>query len=209
MKVRVGGRRLGFPSPALTVACVALAVALSGAGYAAVALPRASVGTPQLKRGAVTSPKVRNHSLKTVDFAPKVLPPSNVYYATAPTSFTTVTAVIPTMTNTLVRDLSLQAGTYELDANVLVENLGAAIQANARCFIVAPVSISGGWDGYHQPLEPNAGTNTERLTFRLGGLVTLTAPGTVRVECNKQAAGESIGAIANIFARKIARYTAG
>lgn len=37
----------------MVVACLALAIALSGAGYAAVVLPRNSVGTAQLKRGAV------------------------------------------------------------------------------------------------------------------------------------------------------------
>ena len=51
------------PSAALVVACLALAVALSGVGYAATALPRNSVGTKQLKRDAVTGPKVKNNSL--------------------------------------------------------------------------------------------------------------------------------------------------
>jgi len=34
-----------LPSPAMVVACAALAVALGGAGYAARKLPRNSVGT--------------------------------------------------------------------------------------------------------------------------------------------------------------------
>jgi hypothetical protein len=58
------------PSPALVVACLALAIALSGAGYAAVKLPRNSVGTAQLKKNAVVSSKVKNGSLKAADFAP-------------------------------------------------------------------------------------------------------------------------------------------
>lgn len=62
--------RFRAPSPAMTVACVALAVALSGAGYAAVTLPRNSVGTAQLKKGAVNSAKVRDGSLQSVDFGP-------------------------------------------------------------------------------------------------------------------------------------------
>jgi hypothetical protein len=61
--------RIRRPSPALVVACVALLVALGGTGYAAVALPRNSVGTPQLKDGAVTSLKVRNGSLVLADVA--------------------------------------------------------------------------------------------------------------------------------------------
>lgn len=67
------GRR---PSPAMVVACVALAVALSGTGIAAVtaALPRNSVGTAQLKNNAVTSQKVLNGSLLKADFAAGQLP---------------------------------------------------------------------------------------------------------------------------------------
>jgi len=60
----------------MVLACVALAVALSGTGFAAVtaALPRNSVGTAQLKNNAVTSQKVANRSLLSVDFAPGQLP---------------------------------------------------------------------------------------------------------------------------------------
>ena len=58
----------------MVVACLALAVALSGAGYAAVALPRNSVGMAQLRTGAVVSSKVRDRSLRAVDFAPGHLP---------------------------------------------------------------------------------------------------------------------------------------
>jgi hypothetical protein len=50
------------------VACIALSVALSGAAYAGLALPRNSVGTRQLKNNAVTSAKVKNRSLQAVDF---------------------------------------------------------------------------------------------------------------------------------------------
>jgi hypothetical protein len=67
-------RFLKAPSPAMTVACIALAVALSGAGYAAVTLPRNSVGTPQLKKNAVNSAKVKDRSLRANDFALGQLP---------------------------------------------------------------------------------------------------------------------------------------
>ena len=48
-----------IPSPAMFVACLALVIALSGAGYAAVVLPANSVGTVQLKRNAVTANKIK------------------------------------------------------------------------------------------------------------------------------------------------------
>ena len=48
-----------IPSPAMIVACLAMTIALSSAGYAAVVLPANSVGTVQLKRNAVTAKKIR------------------------------------------------------------------------------------------------------------------------------------------------------
>jgi hypothetical protein len=55
------------PSPAMVVACLALAVALTGTSYAASRLPANSVGTKQLKKNAVTSTKVKNNALTGAD----------------------------------------------------------------------------------------------------------------------------------------------
>ena len=62
------------PSPALVIACLALIVALGGVSYAAATLPKHSVGTAQLKKSAVTGAKVKNGSLKAVDFTAGELP---------------------------------------------------------------------------------------------------------------------------------------
>ena len=66
------------------MATIAVFVALGGGAYAAVTLPVNSVGTKQLKKGAVTnkkigksavtSAKVKNRSLRGVDFAAGQLP---------------------------------------------------------------------------------------------------------------------------------------
>jgi hypothetical protein len=50
------------------LASLALFIALGGASYAAVQIPKGSVGTKQLKRNAVTSPKVKPGSLLVSDF---------------------------------------------------------------------------------------------------------------------------------------------
>jgi hypothetical protein len=62
-------------TPSMIVAMVALFAALSGISYAAAtALPRASVGTLQLKANAVNSTKVLNHSLLAADFKSGQIP---------------------------------------------------------------------------------------------------------------------------------------
>lgn len=51
------------PSPAMVVALIALVVAMGGGAYAAVKLPRNSVGTPQLKKNAVTGRKIKANAV--------------------------------------------------------------------------------------------------------------------------------------------------
>jgi hypothetical protein len=53
-----------LPSPAMTVALIALVVATTGTTYAAV-----HIGTRQIRDNAVTSPKIRNGAVKNVDLA--------------------------------------------------------------------------------------------------------------------------------------------
>jgi hypothetical protein len=76
--------RTHLPSPAMLVACIALVVALGGVSYAAAVLPENSVGTPQLKKkavsgaklqkNAVTGPKVKDRTLTAADFKTDQLP---------------------------------------------------------------------------------------------------------------------------------------
>ena len=77
------------PSPAMVVACIALAVALGGTSYAAIKLARNSVGTIQLKKNAVTSPKVKNNALTGADIKEATL--SRVPLAALVTTATTAT----------------------------------------------------------------------------------------------------------------------
>lgn len=55
-------------TPAFFVAVAALVVAGSGIGYAA-----GKIGTTDLKDGAVTSKKIRNETIRTVDLAPATI----------------------------------------------------------------------------------------------------------------------------------------
>lgn len=58
----------------MTVAVVALIVALGGTSYAVTRLPANSVGTAQLKSNAVVASKVKDGSLLKRDFAVGQLP---------------------------------------------------------------------------------------------------------------------------------------
>jgi hypothetical protein len=49
----------------MVVAFIALVVAMGGAGYAATALPKNSVGSKQLKKNAVTSKKIKNGAVNS------------------------------------------------------------------------------------------------------------------------------------------------
>ncbi len=62
------------PSAAMTVALVALFMALTSGAYAMIKIPANSVGTKQLKNGAVTAPKVKQGSLLAKDFKAGQLP---------------------------------------------------------------------------------------------------------------------------------------
>lgn len=58
------------PSPALVISILALVFAMGGTGWAVTQLPRNSVGTQQLKKNAVTSPKIKDGSIVTADLSP-------------------------------------------------------------------------------------------------------------------------------------------
>jgi hypothetical protein len=52
-------RSTRLPSPAMLVALVALVIALGGTSYAAITLPKNSVGTKQIRKHAVTASKIK------------------------------------------------------------------------------------------------------------------------------------------------------
>jgi hypothetical protein len=56
------------------MATAAVFLALGGVSYAAVAIPKNSVGNPQLRANAVTTGKIKNGTLLAADFEPGELP---------------------------------------------------------------------------------------------------------------------------------------
>jgi hypothetical protein len=60
-------------TPSVVISLIALTLSVMGAGYAAITLPRDSVGRAQIKSGAVGSLEVANGSLKPADFSKAAL----------------------------------------------------------------------------------------------------------------------------------------
>lgn len=148
--------RIRRPSPALVVACLALAIALSGTAVAAsVALAPNSVGTPQLKNNAVTTAKVKNGSLLRADFRAGQAPagpagpagppgPAGAAGAAGPagpagpsdayTRFLAGPIAIPGIGTTIVNLTIPQAGKYVISSKAFVSG---GVAASALCRLVA------------------------------------------------------------------------
>jgi hypothetical protein len=166
------------PSPALVVACLALLVALSGAGVAAtLAVPRNSVGTVQLRSNAVISSKVKNGSLLRADFKSGQLPsgpagpagpagaagPSDAYarFLNGPVSIPTAPATIATLAIP-------QAGNYVIWSK-------AVISGGADCRLAA--------EGDTDDSSAADATTLSNLVVHV-----FSAAGTVSLQCSAAAA---------------------
>jgi len=180
------------PSPAIVIASLALMVALAGTSYAAIVIPKNSVGTAQLKNNAVgtaqlknsavVASKVKKGSLKAVDFAPGQLPagPAGAAGAAGPagpagpsdaySKFANGPIVIPGGSGATLSSLSIpQAGSYVIIAKMVISAITAG---NVECGLAAG-SDSDESAGFGSPLFPNSTlTDTVVHTFTSAGTVT-------------------------------------
>lgn len=190
-----------LPSPALVISVCALLVALGGTTYAVAAIPKHSVGPAQLKRGAVTSKAVKNHSLKVKDLRAGLLPPSEVLLKDSGGDTVDLTAVAGTPPDTVVSSMALPAGTFYVQAHVLAINKDAVLTGDLRCSLESSGdTVAAGTFGLFQSIEPDAGSNDNRTTFTLDAAYQLARAGTVIVECNKGSAGQDIAVAATLSA---------
>lgn len=168
------------PSPSMAVALVALSVALGGTSYAAITLPKNSVGSKQLKANAVTGAKVRDGSLFANDFAAAQIPKgprgdigpqgaAGAPGAPGPTGapgpstirhLTKNTKVDLSNRMTTIATLSLPTGQWLITGQVLAVNFGAS--DTVRCGLTV-----GGTD-YPSTAVSVSSTNP-------GGPITATA----------------------------------
>jgi hypothetical protein len=180
--------RIRRPSPGLVVACLALAIALSGTAVAAsVALAPNSVGTAQLKSNAVTTAKVKNGSLLRADFKagqvrvgpagpPGPTGPAGAAGPAGPAGpsdafarFLAGPIAIPGIGTTIVNLTIPEAGKYVISSKAFVSG---AVAASALCRLVA---------GTDQ--DDSLGNG---LQFTLANLLTheFAAAGSVDFRCN-------------------------
>ncbi|MCD4533168.1 hypothetical protein LRP67_03625 [Nocardioides sp. cx-169] len=180
-------------SPALLVATAALAVALLGSPLAELAHAAGQIGTAQLAKNAVTSPKVKNNSLSGVDLRNRSvtgadlrdgsvraadLAPDARSMAYYKETFGNV-PVGTTATTILV--LALPAGSYLVHATTPLTNVSGSGR-DAYCRLTHEATAGA---------EVRALDSTaERMgTADVTGVFRLTTAGTVSFVCRASAAG--------------------
>lgn len=147
------------PSPAMLVSFVALLVALGGTSYAAITLPANSVGTKQLKKSAVTGKKVKNRSLKAVDFALGQLPrgPQAVQGVQGPQGPAGATGA----TNVTVRGGAEETGTSTASCQTGERAVGGGgISSNGVLYNTTPSEVSGTPTAWEASAVTGTGTGT-------------------------------------------------
>ena len=149
------------PSPAMVVACLALFIALSGASYAVVTLPRNSVGTKQLKNNAVTSPKVKNNTISGADV-------NEASLGTVPSATNATNAANATNATNATNAVNAQTA-QTLTAAEAFRNIGTA----------GNPSFQGGWTNYGGGRATAGFFKDQQNIVYLKGSITGGASGTV------------------------------
>jgi hypothetical protein len=213
------------PSPAMVVACIALAVALGGTSYAAIKLPAKSVGTKQLKKNAVTSPKVKNNALTGADVLESSL--AQVPSAASATNATNATHATNATSATTAGTANAAFSTFHDNPIVLPDTLGPIATLN----IPAPGKyvVNAKFGAFNQSglASPNddcrlfaGGVVGDRLFFDVDGLVAddhevvamqlvyqFTAAGQVVLRCSDAGVGAVFAYDTKITAVQVAQLT--
>jgi hypothetical protein len=190
------------PSPGTVIACIALAIALGGTSYAAVVVPRNSVGTAQLRNNAVTSLKVANRSLRAVDFALGQVPrgpqgPSGPAGAVGPTGpagpagpsdafhkSVTGAVPIPSGSSPTVAALNItQPGKYAIAAKLYVETTTATVDVTCTLQAAADQDESKAYV---------TAAHSQTLAHNLAH--DFPSAGAVELECSRTPTGGTVNA---------------
>lgn len=215
--MRVLGDRV---SPSLVISIIALFVALGGASYAAIKIPKNSVGTKQLKKkavgtkqlkagavgsgqlkalsvtgaklgnDAVDSAKVKNGSLRLEDFEPGQLE-SNAYVGVKEAS--PLVSIGTSSAPVVTTDTGLPAGNYLIFARLNVVG-GSSGASSVTCSIAGDAAQAVTID------------NNTNVALSLSGSALWVTGGAAALFCSKSGAGSPSVAQANISALPIDKF---
>jgi len=161
--------RVRRPSAALVVASIALIVAMTGTAYAGLSIPKNSVGSTQLKNGAVTTAKIKAGAVTAKQVNLKKLGTVNAakYAATAGTA--TNATVAATAASAQPTAFALVAANGALDT-ARTKNVGAASEVSPGTYCISgiPFTPAGGQ-------ATVAYANTTNQTAQLGVSPTAVA----------------------------------
>jgi hypothetical protein len=154
--------RLRRPTPALIVSLIALTVALGGTSYAALSIPKNSVGTKQLKNKAVTNAKlgsgsvgtgkIKNGAVTTSKINTNGLTVPNALSANSATSLAGVhyvTAAVPNPANVQTgASVACPTGENAIAGGASGSNTGQTLNASFPAVVTGTGSVPNGWDAF-------------------------------------------------------------
>jgi hypothetical protein len=167
------------------VATLALFIALGGVSYAVTSLPKNSVGNDQLKNGAVTSPKVKDHSLQSADLIKGLLARPAAYAGSLVTSPTPPASPGTAITTTITT-------TRKSKVFVIATIPGAEVTCSAAgsCFLTFALYVDGQpIDGSGAGLAAGASATDRRPLTTIGLTATSLPAGTHEVKLGDEASG--------------------
>jgi hypothetical protein len=209
------------PSAALVISLLALFCALGGASWAAIHLPDRSVGTAQLRRGAVTSSKIRNgavtyrkialhsvgvHRANTTQLQARVLGTcsgASALSSIAQDGKVNCHATLPRVAAAAVPGVKLGSSattvvskTLSPGSYLLLANPGVAIttSASGAASVTCTLSAPAGQGGQGRTVEvqsANAGQHYQ-LAMALQVPVTLKSGTTAAVSCSASGPASSV-----------------
>jgi len=190
-------RRLTYAN---VMSTIAVFLALGGVSWAAITIPRNSVGALQLKRAAVDSVRVKDGSLLARDFkAGQVFAPRAWMATRASTDPITSTTFVP------VASVSVPKGAYAVTA--------AATLANPVSSPVAVCTLTGST----APAMDTAAFQSVSLKSAVGSVpvrpvaltsaMRMSAAGTIRLSCSNSGDGSFTAYQANLTAVSVASAT--
>jgi hypothetical protein len=124
------------------ISITALIVALGGTGYAALSIPRDSVGSAQLRNGAVTTKKLQNGAVTAAKINARKLTAANALHANRANTANTATTALSALSATTANGVgTLASGQTERGTWFLSDWAETGTNASAVSAITFPIPL--------------------------------------------------------------------